>query len=105
MIRSADGSSVLKRQFVRGLVIMSALALALSACNGALLPGSSGANAPTRTPANAMTQRAGAAGVSIEITPLNLHDPEPSTLDFQVALDSNLADLAVDLAKLAVLRF
>ncbi len=50
-----------------------------------------------------LTQSAEAGAVTVEITPLNLNDPDATTLDFAVAMNTHSVELGVDLAKMAAL--
>ncbi len=52
--------------------------------------------------ADARTSEAG--GVTVEIAPLNLDDPQAAALNFAVAMNTHTVDLGVDLAQLATLR-
>ena len=51
-----------------------------------------------------LAQSAEAGAVTVKTTPLNLHDSQAETLDFQIVMDTHSVDLAVDLAQTAVLR-
>ncbi len=50
------------------------------------------------------TRTSEAGGVTVEIAPLNLDDPQAAALNFSVAMNTHSVDLGVDLAQLATLR-
>ena len=52
--------------------------------------------------ADARTSEAG--GVTVEIAPLNLDDPQAAALNFAVTMNTHTVDLGVDLARMAILR-
>ena len=49
------------------------------------------------------TQSAEVGGVTVEVTPLNLHDMAAESLDFQIVLNTHSVELDQDLAEIAVL--
>jgi manganese oxidase len=51
-----------------------------------------------------LTQSAEAGAVTIQVTPLNLHELPAATLDFQIVMDTHSVDLDVALAQMAFLR-
>lgn len=51
-----------------------------------------------------LTQSAEAGAVTVQVTPLNLHELQAAALDFQIVMDTHSVDLDVDLAQTAVLR-
>lgn len=63
------------------------------------------ANTPSTPDTGAAdSQIAEAGGVTVQVTPLNLNDPQGTALNFAVAMDTHSVDLGVDLAQLATLR-
>jgi len=93
-------------------ILLTILALALTACGGGAASSSAVAAPKTTTTAPAQPAGAGLAqltrsnsqgAVTIDITPLNLDRPG-ATLDFEVELNTHSVDLSYDLSKHAVFR-
>jgi len=87
--------------------IMVLLGLVLTACGGVTNPASEAplpATSESAPNAVALTQVSDEAMVTVEVTPLNLADATPTSLDFEIAMNTHSVDLSYDLAKIAVLR-
>ena len=66
--------------------------------------GSTAGTPPTAAASQYPAVTSEAGGVTVAVTPLSLGDPQASSLDFQVALDTHTVELGGDLARLAVLK-